>query len=298
MKPAAIESVCVFGSCARGSADKLSDRDILLISNNSQRARELRTVWANQGWSVSAYTPSRFERMCDSGSLFVQHIKLEGNILLDKGGWLETKLQASRLKKSYLQDAVASAELALPMERFHGDDLICNHLIAADLGYVALRNFGICYLSSTGGLYFDYVDIVTRLAEEFQLNSRETRLLQDLRVGKVSYRNGVDCRSFNGSVGELRSVLSKLFSPNCLMEIEAQVPIRRLGGGYAMLRDIEASVVAQLGRTPSNDELSNNQLGQIWKWIRNPREYSWPIRGLPQSEVLRIDLWGANSNLR
>ena len=158
-----IESVCIFGSAARSSADQLSDRDVLIVSDDRYRRQHLVNYWRRAGWSVAIYSPGRMLKMIQAGSLFIQHIKLEGILLQDQNGWLEHLLQSAKKKQSYEADARASVSLALPIERFAADASIEQNLIVSDLAYVAIRNFGICYLANRGVMIFDYHRIVDHL---------------------------------------------------------------------------------------------------------------------------------------
>ena len=283
-----IESVCVFGSSARGSADKLSDRDVLIVSNDKDRRDNVVAQWQQKGWSTAVYSPTRLASMIAAGSLFIQHLRLEGIILEDNNRWLRGALNKAKPKSSYEKDALDSISLALPIERFEGNASIKNNLITADLAYVSTRNFGICYLADQGHLSFEYSQVVCRLGEHFKLDDTEVSLLQSLRAGKAAYRGAVECPRLQGSVGELRSVLSKLFVNRPMEQIDHNLPARRLAGGYTMLRDFEASIVAELGRSPTEAELSAKGLNQIWKWVRDPRAYSWSVRNFRESD-LEID---------
>ena len=283
-----IESICEFGATARGTADDLSDKDVLVVASEPERVAELKAYWTEQGWSVAAYLPSRFDKMCEQGSLFVQHLKLEGKLVFDKGRWLESRLRQSQPKRSYKSDASASVALALPMERFQEDDLISHRLIVADLAYVALRNFGVCHLSDLGSLSFDYREIVGRVAKDLSLTSGERNLLLTLRRGKVCYRMGRVCESMDASVGRLRRLLSKVFKDRPLGEISADTPVRQTLGGYTMLRDFEARTLANLGQAPSKEQLSCSRLGEVWSWVCDPRAYSWNVKGLSRMELQSI----------
>ena len=288
MSKSGIESVCVFGSSARSSTDGLSDRDVLIVADDKHRRYQMAALWRQRGWSVAVYSPSRLLRMIKSGSLFIQHLKLEGIIVEDKDGWLSDKLDKAKPKKSYMHDAEASISLALPIERFESEALINNNLITADLGYVAIRNFGVCHLADKKQLSFDYRQIVSRLGEDFRLDRREVELLKSLRAGKASYRGDTECARIDGSVGELRYVLSKFFVDRPLEQIDHDFPTRRLAGGYTMLRDFEASIVARLGRCPTKSELLARGLDQVWKWVRDPRTYSWSVRIISRKDM-KID---------
>ena len=284
-----VESICEFGATARGTADGLSDRDVLIVASERCRSSELKTRWTKQGWSVAVYSPSRFEKMCDQGSLFVQHLKLEGRLLFDEGGWLESRLRHSQPKDSYKSDASASVALALPMERFPEDETISQRLIVADLGFVAFRNFGICHLSNTGRLSFDFGEIVARVAGDLSLTSREKELLLRLRLGKANYRSGQECSSLDASIGELRRLLSKVFEARPLGRISADAPVRRLTGGYAMLRDFEARILANLGHAPSEEDIRGTGLSQVWNWVRDPRTYSWNVKNFSTTDFHSVD---------
>ena len=283
-----IESVCVFGSTARNSTDCLSDRDVLIVCDDSSRRNQIRGSWRRNGWSVATYSPSRLLKMIAAKSLFIQHLKDEGIIVEDRGSWLQDKLSEAQKKHSYEMDANLSVLLALPIERFNSESLIGETLLAADLAYVATRNFGICYLANKEKSVFDYDEIVECLRIEFELSLAETRILKFLRPAKTAYREKIDCLPQSGTIDDLRRVLSKFFVHRPLSRIDTCMPTRWLGGGYSTLRDLEALIVTRLGRLPTNIELENNRLQTVWKWINNPRAYSWQIRN---SEIEQFKLF-------
>lgn len=99
-----VESVCIFGSAARGTSDSISDRDVLIVTRSSWRRRQLTRIWVGRGWSVAAYSPNRIQTMALRGSLFVQHLKREGIIILDNRGWLANLLSSAMPKRSYEAD--------------------------------------------------------------------------------------------------------------------------------------------------------------------------------------------------
>ena len=280
-----IESICIFGSCARGSTDSLSDRDVLVVANDYHRRKQLEREWRSKNWSVASYCPSRFQKLVEAGSLFVQHLKHEGLMYRDRAGWLSRCLASASPKYSYSLDAASSVLLALPIERFGADARVRDHLVAADLAYVAVRNFGVCHLADKGKLCFDYSTIISQLREGIDLDARALSLLASLRAGKVAYRGGKQNPAIQGSIGQLREVLSKLFVERPLGEIDSTYPTRWLGGGYAMLRDFEASILYRLGRVPTAKDVARLRLGAIWNCVRDPRKYSWDIRNLSQTSL-------------
>ena len=286
MRESSIESICIFGSVARESADEHSDRDVLVVAESPHRRKELGNCWKEKGWSVASFSPRRFQRMVDKGSLFVQHLKLESRMVEDEAGWLAETLERAVPKKSYEFDAMASVNLARPIERFNPGLQLSEVPLSADLAYVAVRNFGICYLADRDRLSFDYSRIVDLLGKEFCLSSVETELLLSLRAAKSCYRKeGACAQSSLGSVGALSSILSKFFLRKPLHAIDPRSPVRDLGCGYSTLRDFEASVIARLGRLPSESDIQSMGLETIWRWVTQPREYTWQVRNFAALEL-------------
>jgi len=285
MKESSVESVCIFGSMARDSADEYSDRDVLVIAESPHRRKELGECWKERGWSVASFSPRRFQRMIDIGSLFVQHLKLEGRMVEDETGWLAETLKRAVPKKSYEFDAMVSVNLARPIERFNPGFQLSQIPLSADLAYVAVRNFGICYLADRDRLSFDYSKIVDLLGKDFCLSSVEIELLLSLRTVKSCYRKEGACVQAIGSIESLNSILSKFFLKKPLRTIDPRSPVRDLGCGYSTLRDFEASVIARLGRLPSESDIQSMGLEKIWRWVKQPREYTWHVRNFTASEV-------------
>ena len=285
MRSIGIESVCIFGSAARSSSDQMSDRDVLVVASDRQRRQQLLYHWRKAGWSVADYSPSRLLKMIGAGSLFIQHLKLEGILLRDQGGWLERALQSAERKQSYKSDARASVLLAAPIERFASETLVQQNPIVSDLAYVALRNFGICYLADKGEMVFDYHKIVDSVGNDFGLSPTEMKLVYSLRAGKAAYRGLENWSGISGTVEELRAVLSKFFGHRSLEKIQYGSPVRDLGSGYATLRDFEAAVVMKIQEYESTGITGTPGLKRVRKLIKNPRTYAWEVRNLSQGDL-------------
>lgn len=296
MKTDNVDSICVFGSAARSSSDLISDRDVLVVADDPERRQHVVRCWRAAGWSVAAYSPTRLMKMIGTGSLFLQHLKLEGIILRDQDEWLARVLHAAGRKQSYEEDALRSVELALPIERFRPWALIGQMPIVADLAYVALRNYGICHLADRDEIVFDFHEIVKRLADEFGLCRREVRLAHSLRATKARYRGGFGGNGTFGTVEDLRLLLSKFFEHRPLEELPHNAPVRDLGSGYATLRDFEAAVVRKLEDSGMTWDRLLSGLGRVWKMIRDPRIYAWEVRNLSPVELESLR-WEVDSSL-
>ena len=281
-----IESVCVFGSSARMMTDCLSDRDVLVVVNDGIRRDEIVKHWRKKGWSVAVYSPHRLLNMIESASLFILHLQLEGIIVEDANGWLARQLRDARPKLSYNIDAQRSVFLALPLERLDENTTVSEQLIAADLAYVATRNFGVCYLADRDRLTFDYTQIIEYLGKDFHLSVEEVALLKSLRSGKVAYRTKRPCSEVRCTVRELRTLLSKFFVERPLCEVEHNTPIRNLGSsGYCTLRDFEAWLVSRVNQDCIEQTAFNEFFNRVLNWICDPRYYSWSIRNICSKDL-------------
>lgn len=76
--------VWLYGSYARGDADKMSDKDFLLIGDapNSPELAAFDDLGLRDG-SVSQYSWSEIRNMASHGSLFLEHLKLEGVVVYE-----------------------------------------------------------------------------------------------------------------------------------------------------------------------------------------------------------------------
>ena len=278
MRQEFVESICVFGSVARSRTDCISDKDVLIVADSFQNRVRLTAEWKTKGWSVSAYSPNRFRAMTNSGSLFAQHLKHEGIILSDNDGWLRRTLEQASPKSTYLLHAMDSINLAKPIERFQNDFLLQDQQIVADLAFVSIRNFGINYLAERGELIFDFTEIVEQISRDHRLNTQETELLLSLRAGKAAYRGNSINVNLPGTVADLKELFGKFFPHQTLTKIDNLTPVRSFMSGYMRLRDLEASIISQLGAPPREEDLKRFRMESIWKWITRPQDYSWQVR--------------------
>lgn len=79
-------SVWLYGSFARGDSDELSDQDVLVVGTDRELNDEFRLLLGSFGIgqsSLSRYTWGEIEGMSSYGSLFLQHLKLEGRSVFE-----------------------------------------------------------------------------------------------------------------------------------------------------------------------------------------------------------------------
>jgi len=93
--PAEVLAIFVYGSVARGDADRRSDVDVLLITTDVDLAGALQlrhwcgSALAVETGAVGLYTMANAAVMADHGSPLLWHLKLEGRALFDRGGAVE-----------------------------------------------------------------------------------------------------------------------------------------------------------------------------------------------------------------
>ena len=276
MIAASVESVCIFGSAARETSDALSDKDVLIVTGDPYRRHQLTRKWVGDGWSVAAYSPSRIRAMTRKGSLFVQHLKREGIIITDNRGWLASLLNSAKPKQSYENDFLLAAQMLKPLERLSLG--YWSQLMAADLGFVFIRNAGIYALADRGVYEFGYERIVLGLEDIVGLTVAEVKILKHLRALKVAYRLRDQTLVSLGDHSALLEVCAKVARINVLSKIPEDAPVRLFPIRYATLRDVEARMIMQFDVGILDQGNLGDDLFSLWKMVTTPREYSWAIR--------------------
>src|SRR6266478_3921470 len=82
------DSIAVFGSTARRDADQMSDKDVLIVSDDDRTRRNVATRLRTNTWSPVCFTWRRLDRAAAGHGLFMQHLKLEACILRDRNNRL------------------------------------------------------------------------------------------------------------------------------------------------------------------------------------------------------------------
>jgi hypothetical protein len=194
-----IEAAAIFGSSARGSKDAYSDTDVLLIGPDSARDTVHREL-LNRGYSPSYYNWAQLRELARSGSVFLQHLKLEAKTLFDRTG------RFTRLINEYEQHAPLSAKLlenhSLVLTTAGAPVTGLTLAWALDVLCVAVRNFAVLKNAQRGVFVFDYSSLVDHLSEDLGLGDLDHQALVELRIDKYHYRTfGV----IHGSIAEAQA---------------------------------------------------------------------------------------------
>jgi len=278
MRPQKEISICIFGSFVRNSTDSHSDRDVLIVAPSRSEASVQIKIWEDANWSVAFYTWNRISKMAEAGSLFIQHLKQEGQIICDETLKLRTILEHFEAKANYSDDLESSFEMAKPLERMY--NCTVSAACQGDILYTFFRNAMILKIANEGEYLFGYDELVQKLSINSVINSNEVEILHKLRHLKVSYRH----RSW--SFLDVKEILtkSKKIVSKCLdfdfISIPAMSDIRLFNVPYATLRDIEIRLLSHFDIFFLDNELEDDLINEIWNSIRDPRAYSWKTRSL------------------
>ncbi len=281
------ESICVFGSVARSTQDSNSDKDVLVVSGSRLSSRKTISQWEKRGWSVAFYTWNRLTQMASKGSLFVQHLKQDGQHVKDRSGNLKSLLENYQPKKSYRAELAESKLLTRALER--RCDSIWSAMFQCDVLYTFIRNAGILELASQGVYEFEYPRIIAKIGEIKGLSSHEVTALEHLRLQKAAYRE----RNFGvpDSLETAENVkgISQLHFEVDYRQLRSTADARIFDLPYATLRDIEARLLAYASPKSFDALPINSAIQQLWDWVVNPRNYSWNIRCINDAQMQAIN---------
>lgn len=268
----------VFGSASRGDSDALSDRDILIVDTDTHLLIRRQAALEASGWSVASYTFTKLSALARKGALFLQHLKDESIILRDVDGRLRSTLAAFQPKVSYHDDLVENARLA---------DLIAiwpnsraGALWAADVLYVATRNFGILHLAQKGRYLFSYSQVLEALVEDGTISANALPDLMKLRLAKSFYRSGerIAVRTAVSMVQRAIEALPKQSFPDQSVAVSPHdilsraIALSQRCPAYRRLRNLERTYLSLLAIHPTR--VAPKELAALVGWIENPRAYA------------------------
>lgn len=272
------ESEATFGSVVRGDNDSLSDRDIIIVDDNIDILRERRAVLENEGWSVSSYTFGKITAMANKKVLFVQHLKLQSEIINDRNLRLTNLLNDFTPKPSYETEALDNRKMTNLIRTVPKTNL--GGLWAADVLYVALRNFGILVLAGHGKYVFGFAEILDELIELGFLKHSNRSACMKLRFLKSLYRSG-ETINLGISLDSINHSLADLPTDYFVTKSEAMVsnsvltdmrPLNSEVSPYLKLRNIEKAYICMLDLHQANGKIGKFE--ELGKWIKDPSHYS------------------------
>ena len=208
--PEGIDSVAYYGSSVRGDYDHLSDRDVLLVSDDETVLEEARSSLSNQGYSCACYDWRKLELLASKKALFVQHLKQESRIIRDKGRRLESLLAYYFPATSYSKHIDPARNLVSLTQYF--PDTPVGIGWALDVLTIGFRNLAILTLANEGKYVFAFSELVSELRRIGLIAVDDELNLLTLRKYKSSFRK----KHFSSlpakeTVFELQRIIGKTF---------------------------------------------------------------------------------------
>ncbi|HEV7411224.1 MAG TPA: hypothetical protein VGO01_22300 [Bradyrhizobium sp.] len=256
---------------------------MLIVAPSESDLAEVSRAWSSAGWSVARFTHQKMLKMADRGSLFLQHLKLEGLIVKDDDGFLASVLDQYRPKQEYENELHDSFGLLSDLSRLPSS--YWPTLCSADIAYVAIRNIAILRFASRGIYTFDYSDLVEQLAHENSISAAKLHALRHLRILKHGYRNRLTKLCPWRVLEDALECAEDLFGQSCCAQPQNRFSV----SGYRGLRMLERYLVMKadprfLDRLPAHDPLAT-----AWALIRDPRDYP-KIIAIDDAWIQRIRL--------
>ena len=181
-----VDAAAIFGSCARGDSDQLSDRDLLLVSKDSKILKSEASRLENLGWSCSTLTWSQLSQACKRKSLFIQHLKLEGIVIKDTFDRLLNFLYYAEPRCDYSWEIEQAKDLISLIEYIPLNNWGSNW--ALDVLMVGFRSLGYAILANEGMFRFSFDEVLNDLYKIGFLKSSDLPTLRALRKWKHSFR--------------------------------------------------------------------------------------------------------------
>lgn len=278
------DSVAVFGSIARGDSDGMSDRDVLIVDDNANVRSTAAKVLRARGWSPVCFTWRRLNNAIAGRGLFIQHLKLEAKILVDRGGRLRESLKRFSVRSAYDREITGSLELLGVLENIPNCRAGCYWSL--DVLSVGLRTLGVATLANHGMYAFSLNRILTSLETVRVLSATDRESLIGIRQYKWRHRNSKLHRpiSFNQTF-KLIDLVSRRFKIGLHVKtIGAEQALEALTADevrcpnwYLRSRVLERALLGLQPRINVGREISTAKR-DLQRLVREPSQYGWQIK--------------------
>jgi len=179
-----VVAVCLLGSVARGNALPDSDIDVLVVTEpallRSQLLRRLPPDLRDERLSLLSSTVERWTEDVEGGSLFVHHVRLEGEVLHDPRDFLARSFEVAERRpldvRGDIERQIRSLRLYRDLSRLNGQ-----HLFALSHLYAIGKAVAIARCAELGKPTFVKSDALERLGHLKPELARDTQVVQRLR---------------------------------------------------------------------------------------------------------------------
>jgi hypothetical protein len=298
------DSVAIFGSVARGDGDRMSDKDILVISDHTVARRRFAARARKDGWSPVCFTWRRLDRAAAGTGLFIQHLKLEASILRDCNGRLRESLDRFSPRSEYDREVAGSHELLGVLEKM--PNCLSGRYWALDVLAVGLRTLSVATLANHGIYEFSFGRILNSLHRVGVLKSGDIERLHAIREYKWRHRNANirPSLSLSHTLG-LVDLISQRFKLG--LHVQTIKPEEALGfaalgqklspNWYLRSRVLERALMSLQLRSSAEPEVLHSKR-RLQELIREPSQYGWRVKSDWPSLLGQVDRISAYSDIR
>lgn len=276
-------SIAQFGSVCRKTNDLYSDHDLLVICEGKKR-KYYYDKFTKRGYSVSTFTENQLYNMKRKGSLFLQHLKLESRILVDKNDSLKTFLDDCLL--------IAPSNIEIDNCRRTIEKLYCwpndakSIAWKADFLYGSSRDYLIKILAKHGVFAFGLDNIIAKCSEVFAIELELFQPLILLRCIKSAYRSDIELPDYSAIKKAIDDWFDLLkikmsFSYNLLNDNEFLIR-GEFSSNYERLRYLEIIYVSLVGGGYAHEKHH-----EIVNYILQPNLY----QSLKRCKVKNIEIF-------
>jgi len=278
------DSVAIFGSMARRDGDLMSDKDVLIVSDNDHVRRSSSAALRVAGWSPVCFTWRRLDRAAAGKGLFMQHLKLEASMVRDRNGRLRESLNRFCVRSEYDREVAGSQALLGVLAKM--PNCVGGRYWALDVLSVGLRTLGVATLANHGIYEFSLKKILNSLHDIGVLKSGDRECLGAIRRYKWRHRNSKLQRPISlKHTLKLVDLVSRRFRLGLHVRIiEADERLDSVAtddeispNWYLRSRVLERSLLALRPRASAAPEISDSKR-RLQQLVREPSQYGWRIK--------------------
>lgn len=194
---AGLRAVILFGSAARGDHDVYSDRDICAIVDDlpdrqiHSLKRRVAELYHTDAQSVFAYRRSTVSQMARAGSLFLWHLKREGQVLYDRSATAKGTLSNLAEYRRYPEDLLRFQEVfddtAREFNAWPRLDLFDLHSL-----FLVVRNVCMLLTVKAGDPHFGRSSVYAGAVQHYGRLPVTARLFSELSNAHLAYSRGAE----------------------------------------------------------------------------------------------------------
>ena len=184
--PEGVDTVAFYGSMVRGDQDQFSDKDVLLVSDDESALSRGRLSLSALGYSCACYNWTKLELLANRRALFIQHLKQETRIIVDRDNRFQSLL-ANYSPASVYSTQIDAARTLVSLTQYF-PDTPRGIGWALDVLTIGFRNLAILTLANEGNYVFSFAGLVSGVRRMGLVGPQSEQSLLSLRMYKSHFR--------------------------------------------------------------------------------------------------------------